>query len=82
MVRAILDGSLDDAPTRPDPVFGVHAVTKIEGVPSDVLDPRSTWSDPNKYDAQAQQLAEMFRQSFERYADQVLEDVRKAGPIS
>jgi phosphoenolpyruvate carboxykinase (ATP) len=82
MVRAILDGNLDDAPTRPDPVFGIHAVTKIEGLPSDVLDPRSTWSDPNKYDAQAQQLAEMFRQSFERYADQVPDDVRKAGPIS
>ena len=61
MVRAVLSGSLDKTPTRPHPVFGIHVPREIPGVPSDVLDPRSTWADPSAYDQQAAKLATMFR---------------------
>ena len=45
-----------------------------------VLRARDTWSDPAAYDAQAQKLAGMFRQNFQKFADQVSEEVRAAGP--
>ena len=80
MVRAVLDGRLDDAPTRRDPVFGFDVPTVIPGVPANVLDPRGTWADPAKYDTQASKLATMFRENFARFADQVSESVRRAGP--
>ena len=80
MIRAALSGALDDIPTRQDPVFGLHVVTAVPGVPSSVLDPRRTWSDPSKYDAQAAKLASMFRENFATFADQVDEEVRQAGP--
>ncbi len=80
MIRAALDGSLDAVPTRRDPVFGVDVPTEVPGVPSAVLDPRGTWSDGARYDAQARNLAQMFIDNFTNYADQVPDAVREAGP--
>ncbi len=80
MVLAALDGSLDAVPTRPDPVFGVAVPTAVPGVPADLLDPKGTWADPSAYERQAARLAEMFRESFAQFAEQVTEEVRAAGP--
>jgi phosphoenolpyruvate carboxykinase (ATP) len=80
MVDAILDGSLDAVSTDRDPVFGVAVPSSVPGVPGDVLHPRSTWDDPAAYDAQAEELAAMFADNFEAYADEVSEAVRAAGP--
>jgi phosphoenolpyruvate carboxykinase (ATP) len=64
--RTVLKGQLDQAPTR--------------GVPTEVLDPRATRKDPARYDAQAKKIAEMFRENFLKYADQVDDAARRAGP--
>ncbi|MDH5197510.1 MAG: phosphoenolpyruvate carboxykinase (ATP), partial [Gemmatimonadota bacterium] len=80
MVHAALEGKLDAVPTRRDPVFGIEVPTAVPGVPSEVLDPRGTWKDPAKYDAQARKMAAMFRENFAKYADGVSEAVRQAGP--
>jgi phosphoenolpyruvate carboxykinase (ATP) len=80
MVRAILEGTLDDSRCEPDPVFGVGVPAHVPGVPDNVLRPRNTWADGNAYDEQAKKLAAMFRENFEKYAAQVPEAVRKAGP--
>ncbi|MDQ2674685.1 MAG: hypothetical protein M3Y40_08505, partial [Chloroflexota bacterium] len=50
------------------------------GVPDEVLRPRSTWPDPEAYDAKAQELAAMFVENFAAYADGVYPEVRDAGP--
>jgi phosphoenolpyruvate carboxykinase (ATP) len=78
MVSAILDGSLDRAPTRDHPVFGLAVPTAVPNVPDEVLDPRGTWPDPSAYDVQAHRLAEMFRENFAKFAAD--ESVRSAGP--
>ncbi|MCZ6915748.1 MAG: phosphoenolpyruvate carboxykinase [Gemmatimonadetes bacterium] len=80
IVRAAVDGSLANAATRPDPVFGLEVPTAVPGVPDDVLIPRATWSDQAAYDAQAAKLAKMFRDNFEQFAEQVSDGVRQAGP--
>lgn len=80
MVRAALDGSLEGVPTRTDPVFGVEVPTAVPGVPDRLLDPRGTWADPARYDAQATRLAGMFRDDFATLADGVDPAVREAGP--
>ena len=80
MIRAALDGSLDDAPTRTDPVFGLAVPREVEDVPTRVLTPRSTWTDPEAYDRAAARLATMFRDNFARFADACPEEVRAAGP--
>jgi phosphoenolpyruvate carboxykinase (ATP) len=80
MVRAALAGELNDVETTPDPIFGVHVPKHVRGVPDEVLQPRETWKDKDAYDAQAQKLASMFRENFEKFADSVSEDIRNAGP--
>ena len=80
MVRAALNGLLDDVPTRTDPIFNVEVPTSVPGVPSAVLDPRATWQDTAAYDSQAHKLARMFAQNFAAYADGVPPSVRTAGP--
>jgi phosphoenolpyruvate carboxykinase (ATP) len=80
MVRAALDGSLDDVVTTPHPVFGVHIPQNVPGVESKVLDPRSNWPDPSAYDAQAAKLAAMFAENFTKYEPTVTDEVRNAGP--
>jgi len=80
MVRAALGGQLDGVPTTVDPVFGVEVPTAIPDVPADLLQPRLSWPDPAAYDRQARQLARMFEENFEAYADGVSEEVRRVGP--
>ena len=80
MVAAALSGDLNDVMFERDPVFNVEVPTVCPGVPADVLRPRGTWSEGAAYDAQAQQLASMFRENFKAWEDAAAEDVRQAGP--
>jgi phosphoenolpyruvate carboxykinase (ATP) len=80
MVRAALAGELDDVETTPDPIFGMHIPKSVPGVPDEVLQPRDTWKDRDAYDAQAHELAGMFRENFQKFADTVSQEVRDAGP--
>jgi phosphoenolpyruvate carboxykinase (ATP) len=79
MIRAVLSGALRDAPTETDPVFGLAMPTAVKDVPSEVLNPRNTWSDKSAYDAQAKKLAEMFRKNFEKFGN-VEPSITSAGP--
>ncbi|MCU7850560.1 MAG: phosphoenolpyruvate carboxykinase [Candidatus Thiodiazotropha sp. (ex Lucinoma kastoroae)] len=80
MVNAVLDGKLNDVPMRKDPIFGVDIPTQVPDVPSEILFPRGTWKDQAAYDAQALKLADMFRENFRLFADQVSDDIRSAAP--
>ena len=57
MIRAILNGSLAEVETQPDPVFGVGVPATCPGVPDEVLSPRNTWADKDAYDQKARDLA-------------------------
>ena len=79
IVHAALGGELDESDTRRDPIFGLAVPTEINRVPANVLNPRSTWSDPAAYDAQAKKLAGMFRENFEKIGN-VDAATKNAGP--
>jgi phosphoenolpyruvate carboxykinase (ATP) len=80
MLRKALDGELDGVEYREDPVFGFEVPVEIPGVERRLLDPRSTWSDPEAYDRKARELARMFRDNFERFAGEAGDAVASAGP--
>jgi phosphoenolpyruvate carboxykinase (ATP) len=50
-------------------------------VDTELLDPRSTWSDQDAYDRKARELARMFRDNFEKFAGSAGPDVTAAGPL-
>ncbi len=80
MVRAAVSGQLDSVATRTDPIFGLHMPVSAPGVPSEVLDPRATWSDGTAYDAQARKLADMFHANIRTFGDAVSAAILAAGP--
>src|SRR6266540_5066830 len=78
LLRASLSGALDAAEYRVDPVFGIEVPRAVPDVDSALLDPRSTWRDPEAYDRKAAELAGMFRENFARF-DDVDESIAAAG---
>ncbi|SOC36650.1 phosphoenolpyruvate carboxykinase (ATP) [Ureibacillus acetophenoni] len=78
MVRAAIDGKLNDVETVQDPVFGLHIPTNIEGVPSEVLNPRDAWSDKEAYDQKAKYLADLFKENFKKFGN-VSDEIAKNG---
>jgi phosphoenolpyruvate carboxykinase (ATP) len=80
LLHAALSGQLADADFRTDDLFGFEVPTAVPGVDAGLLDPRSTWRDPEAYDRKARELAQMFRNNFEQFADDAGPDVVAAGP--
>ena len=80
LLHAALSGGLAHVPYRTDDVFGFQVPLSVPGVDAKLLDPRSTWSDPEAYDVQARELAEMFRENFEKFRADAGESVAAAGP--
>lgn len=81
MVRAAIDGKLNDVETKQDAVFGLNIPTAIEGVPSEVLNPRDAWADKEAYDQKANYLADLFKENFKKFSN-VSEDIlKKGGPL-
>jgi phosphoenolpyruvate carboxykinase (ATP) len=80
IIRAILEEKLQKAPMRKDPIFSFDVPRECPDVPSDILDPRSTWQNPDEYDASARHLAEQYRRNFEVFENEVTTEVKAAGP--
>jgi phosphoenolpyruvate carboxykinase (ATP) len=80
MVEAALGGELDRLETRRDPVFGLDVPLAIEGVPRELLEPRSTWKDKAAYDRAAAKLADMFVENFQQFAEDAGPEITAAGP--
>ena len=79
LLHAALSGKLDSVEYRTDELFGFEVPVEVPGVDSSLLDPRSTWADPEAYDVKARELARMFRDNFERF-ENVAPGVAAAGP--
>jgi phosphoenolpyruvate carboxykinase (ATP) len=69
LLTAALDGSLDEAGTRIDELFGFAVPLSVPGVDTRLLTPRLTWADGDAYDRQAMHLAGLFRANFEKFGD-------------
>lgn len=80
IISAILDEKLGDAPKMHDDVFGFEVVTKIDGVPSNILTPEQAWADKAAYAAARQKLAALFVQNFKTYSDAASEGLLNANP--
>ena len=80
MIAAALAGQLDHVSYRKDPTFNVDVPASCPGVPDAVLDPRSTWPNPQAYDEHAKKLARMFVENFKAFERDVAPSVKEAGP--
>lgn len=79
-IDAILNGSINESEFVEDPVFGFEVPKSVKGVDPALLDIRSTWSDPTKYDEMEKKLAKMYIENFKKYSDKGTIDYTQFGP--
>jgi phosphoenolpyruvate carboxykinase (ATP) len=80
MITAALEGKLDAVEYEAHPVFGMLMPTTCPNVPTEILNPRSTWANAVAYDEAAKKLALQFIQNFEKYASGVTDEILAAAP--
>ncbi len=67
IIDAILNGAINKAPTKKIPYFNFEVPTELEGVATDILDPRDTYKDASEWDEKAKDLAGRFIKNFVKY---------------
>ena len=67
IIDAILNGSINSAPTKKIPYFDFEVPTELPGVATNILDPRDTYADASEWDAKAKDLAGRFIKNFAKY---------------
>jgi phosphoenolpyruvate carboxykinase (ATP) len=80
LLRAALEEGLRSVEYRIDPIFRFEVPVSVPGVDDRLLDPRSTWRERETYDRKARELARMFRDNFEKFAESAGPAVVAAGP--
>ena len=67
IIDAILDGSIDKAPTKHIPFFNFEVPTELPGVDPKILDPRDTYASAEQWDEKAKDLAARFIKNFNKF---------------
>ncbi|MBQ6467604.1 MAG: phosphoenolpyruvate carboxykinase (ATP) [Clostridia bacterium] len=67
IIDAILNGAINNAPTKTIPYFNFEIPTVLEGVDTGILDTRDTYADASEWDAKAKDLAGRFINNFKKY---------------
>lgn len=68
LLHSALGGDLTNVEFEKEPFFNLSIPKSCHGVPSEILNPRNTWSDKAAYDAQAKSLAEQFLKNIEKHS--------------
>ena len=69
IIDSILNNELDEVDLQNIPIFNLKVPTKVKNIPSELLDPRSTWSSNEAWDKKANELAKLFINNFEKFCD-------------
>ena len=67
IIDAILNGSINKAPTKKIPHFDLEVPTELEGVATNILDPRDTYANAADWEKKALDLSEKFIKNFKKY---------------
>ena len=67
IIDAILDGSIDKAPTKQIPYFSFTVPTELPGVDPAILDPRDTYACACEWEEKAKDLAGRFIKNFNKF---------------
>lgn len=80
LISAVLDDKLSDTGYKTHKVFGLQMPLSCPGVPAEILDPRETWVDKQKYDRKANELAQAFVDNFRQFESFANEEIRSSFP--
>ncbi len=80
MITAALEGKLAHAEYHNQELFGLAMPVKVDGVPSELLNPIDTWQDKQKFTEICQKLAHLFNENFEKYSEGCSSETIAAAP--
>ena len=81
IIDRILDGSMEKVETQMVSIFNLEIPRTLEGVNTDILDPRKTYSETSEWETKATDLANKFVANFVQYTDnEEGKNLIKAGP--
>ncbi|MDR2890918.1 MAG: phosphoenolpyruvate carboxykinase (ATP) [Alistipes sp.] len=69
IIDAIIDGSIETAPTTHIPILNLTVPTALKNVSEGILDPRQTYADVAVWEEKAKSLGAKYIKNFEQYTD-------------
>ena len=81
MINSALNGELEKVEFTKHSIFGIRMPKSCSGVPSEILSPRNTWADEEKYDKKANELAKAFIKNFEKFANHANTEILESAPV-
>ncbi|MFV8338968.1 phosphoenolpyruvate carboxykinase (ATP) [Flavobacterium sp. LB3P21] len=82
MITAALNRELDDVAYENHKVFGIAKPQTCPNVPSEILNPRNTWEDPELYDKKALELAQKFKANFAKFEEFANAEIMAGAPLA
>ncbi|MDN5211736.1 phosphoenolpyruvate carboxykinase (ATP) [Fulvivirgaceae bacterium BMA12] len=80
MISAALEGKLSGVEYHKHAIFGLQMPVEVPGVPTDLLNPRNTWTDKEAYDQKANELAQAFIDNFKNFAEYANNEIMEGAP--
>lgn len=81
MIDAIHHGDFDGVPFTKDEAFGFEIPQSCPEVPSEVLNPKSTWEDKASFETTKAKLIGLFNENFKKFEVGVNTDILEAAPM-
>lgn len=82
MIDAIHHGDFDGVSFTKDEAFGFEIPQSCPEVPSEVLNPKSTWEDKASFETTKAKLIGLFNENFKKFEVGVNADILEAAPMS
>ncbi|HYZ96213.1 MAG TPA: phosphoenolpyruvate carboxykinase (ATP), partial [Nitrososphaeraceae archaeon] len=79
MVSSAINGKLNDVDYNHHEIFNLDYPNTCPNVPSEILNPKNTWHDKEKYDFSAKRLSNLFVTNFKKF-ESVPKEILNAGP--
>ncbi len=79
MVTSAINGDLEKVKYTNQNIFNLLVPKSCPNVPTEILDPKNTWSDKREYEITARKLASLFISNFEKFG-KIAPEIKNAGP--
>ena len=80
MIDAIHNKDFENVEFKTDDAFGFEIPLSCPGVPAEVLLPKNTWDDKEKFEETKRKLISLFNDNFKKFEAGVNQEIIDAGP--
>ena len=82
MITAALNGELENVAFINHNVFGIAIPQTCPNVPTEILNPRNTWTDKDLYDKKAVELGQKFKANFAKFEEFANAEIMAGAPLA